>query len=212
MMRVMCGRYPRTPGQHIGLADLGDSSLRTNRFALAGADERRDRPYVGGTSTTGATMNRRLPIAVALLAAASVPAVLTAGADSATGRATTLRLANRIDAIKLVDAAPRGNSPGDLAVLGGTLRAPGSTRVIGHYQGTCTTMKPPTNSECTFTWAVAGGQITTITAYGRNFNGENTVRDAIVGGTGSYRDVRGEGIGKETSGTTGLETFRFTRP
>lgn len=156
-------------------------------------------------------MNRRLPIAV-LVVVAGVPAALAVGADSAPSRATTLRVAFKIDAAKLIDAAPHGNSPGDVAVLSGTLRAPGTSQVIGHYHGTCTTMKPASDSECTFTWALAGGQITTIAAYGDNFNGQRVVQDAIVGGTGRYRDARGQGIGKETGETTGLETFQLTRP
>lgn len=156
-------------------------------------------------------MNRRMSIAVALVAAGALPVVITAGADSATGPATPLRVAFKVDAFKLVDAAPHGQSPGDVGVIGGTLRSPGSSRVIGRYQGTCTTMKPASRSECTFTWALAGGQITTITAYGKNFNGETTAHDAIVGGTGTYRNARGEGIGKETGATTGIETFHIKR-
>lgn len=157
-------------------------------------------------------MHRLLPITVTLLAVVAVSTVLIAGADSATRPATTLRVSNKLDAIKLVDSAPRGRSAGDLAVLGGTLRAPGSRRVIGHYQGTCVTMRPTSNSQCTFTWALAGGQLTTITAYGKHFNGETTVHDAIVGGTGIYRDARGQGIGRETGDTTGIETFQFESP
>ncbi|UTI65694.1 hypothetical protein NBH00_05645 [Paraconexibacter antarcticus] len=158
-------------------------------------------------------MNRRLPTAVLVaVAGAGVPAVLAVGADSAPSRVTTLRVAFKIDAAKLVDAAPHGNSPGDVAVLSGTLRTPAPGQVIGHYHGTCTTMQPVSDSECTFTWALAGGQITTIAAYGDNFNGRRVVHDAIVGGTGRYRDARGQGIGKETGETTGLETFQLTRP
>jgi hypothetical protein len=75
----------------------------------------------------------------------------------------------------------------------------------------CYTTVPKSDSECTFSFALAGGQITVISAYGKGFNGSKVVHDAIVGGTRAYRNARGEGIGVETSDTTGRETIRLTR-
>ncbi|MCA1678419.1 MAG: dirigent protein [Actinobacteria bacterium] len=139
-------------------------------------------------------------------------AVVTASGNATPAKHTkTIRVANKITSFKMLDAAPKGRSPGDVAVLAGTLRRQGSATVIGRYQGLCTTTHS-SNSECTFTWSLAGGQITTITAYGLGFNDETVVNDAIVGGTKAYRDARGEGIGKETSETTGIETLRITLP
>jgi hypothetical protein len=156
-------------------------------------------------------MKRTLSITVALAALVAVIAIVTAsGSTSSAGRATTIHLDFKLTSVKAVDAAPKGQSPGDFGVVAGDLLSPGSTEKIGHYQGVCFTMTPASNSECTFTYSLPSGQLTTTTAYGRGFNGENIVHDAVVGGTRAYRNARGEGIGKETGDTTGIETFHVT--
>ncbi|MEA2446093.1 MAG: hypothetical protein QOJ12_3385 [Thermoleophilales bacterium] len=157
-------------------------------------------------------MKRLASLGIALIAAVLGTAAVTASGHSGHAASTTvLRADFKTTAVKVVDAAPPGESPGDLGVVGGNLFAHGSSRQIGHYQGTCYTMAPKSNSECTFTFSLAGGQITVISAYGKGFNGSKVVHDAVVGGTRAYRNARGEGIGIETSDTTGTETIHLSR-
>jgi hypothetical protein len=157
-------------------------------------------------------MKRLLATAVTIGIAIPVAGAVTAsGNPTHAGPAAVMRVEYKTTALKVVDAAPKGDSPGDLGVVSGKLFAPGGAKQIGRYQGLCYTMAPKTNSECTFTFSLSGGQITVISGYGKGFNGSKVVHDAIVGGTRAYRAVRGEGIGVETSDTTGRETIHLTR-
>ena len=150
-------------------------------------------------------------VGVAAAIAVAGAAVDASGHAVHASRTTVLRIDFKTTALKINDVAPKGHSPGDVGLVSGPLFAAGSTRRIGRYQGVCYTTVPKSDSECTFSFALAGGQITVISAYGKGFNGSKVVHDAIVGGTRAYRNARGEGIGVETSDTTGRETIRLTR-
>lgn len=155
-------------------------------------------------------MKRLLIVAVAI-AVPIVAAVTASGHSPRASAAKVLHIDYKATALKVVDAAPTGDSPGDLGVVSGKLFQSGSSKQIGRYQGVCYTMTPKSNSECTFTFALAGGQITVISGYGKGFNGSKVVHDAVVGGTRAYRNARGEGVGVETSDTTGTETIHLSR-
>ncbi|MEY2516405.1 MAG: Dirigent-like protein [bacterium] len=156
-------------------------------------------------------MKRLLSIAtpVAVIAAAAI--VTASGDASIAGRTSTMRVDFKMTSVKIVDAEPKGDSAGDFGVVVGDLMSHANGKKIGRYQGTCFTMTSASNSECTFTWSLPAGQITTISAYGKGFNGEDVVHDAVVGGTHAYRNARGEGIGRETGDGTGTQTFHLTR-
>lgn len=155
---------------------------------------------------------KHLSIAAALAAVLAVSAVVSASghAPQAQG-ARTIRLDFKVTSTRQVDAAPKGMSAGDYGVVGGKLFASGSSRLMGRYQGICFVTAAKNGSECTFTLALAGGQLTTMSAYGVGFNGDKVVHDAIIGGTGSYRTARGEVLGQETGDTTGKMTVELTR-
>jgi len=154
---------------------------------------------------------KRLAVVALALAVPVVAAVSASGHTVHATRARVLKVDFKTTSVKEVDNAPKGRSAGDLGVVSGPLFAHGSSRRIGRYQGVCYTMAPKTNSECTFTFSLAGGQITAISGYGKGFNGDKVVHDAIVGGTRAYRNARGEGVGIETSDTTGTETIHLSR-
>jgi hypothetical protein len=156
-------------------------------------------------------MKRLVPIAAALAVIVAVAVVTASGDASSAGRASTMRVDFKMTSVKLVDTDPKGDSAGDFGVVAGDLLSHATAKKIGRYQGTCFTMMPTSNSECAFTWSLPAGQITTISAYGKGFNGEDVVHDAVVGGTHAYRDARGEGIGRETGEGTGTQTFHLTR-
>jgi len=155
-------------------------------------------------------MKRVLIVAVAV-AVPILAAVNASGHPARASRSTVLHIDYKTTGLKIVDAAPAGDSPGDLGVVSGKLFKAGASKQVGRYQGLCYTTIPKSRSECTFSFSLAGGQITVISAYGKGFNGSKVVHDAIVGGTRAYRNVRGEGIGVETSDTTGRETLHLIK-
>jgi len=94
--------------------------------------------------------------------------------------------------------------PGDrgseqrLAVLGyvtGKLFKRG--KPFGRYTGVCAQLNGG-NQQCTFVLGLPDGQIVTAAGYGPAMNVGNTGHEAIVGGTGAYEGVRGQGDDRET--------------
>jgi hypothetical protein len=119
-----------------------------------------------------------------ILAALMVWAVQASGSEK-----KTFTVIEKVTSFTPNDFAPAGDSPGDLGVLAGTLTQDG--KAAGSYQGYCVVITDPSNSECTFTFALKAGQIVVTTGYG-TFNGSgDTARSPIVGGTGEYSNARG---------------------
>jgi hypothetical protein len=136
-------------------------------------------------------MTRLIIIITSLAAATSVAVAVTASGHTARpAKITTLRVTLRMTSAKRVDAAPKGQSAGDLGVITGELRAPGATTTIGHYVGVCV-QATRSISHCTWTLALARGHIVFDGAYGTGFSGETTARSAVLGGTGAYRGALG---------------------
>lgn len=88
-----------------------------------------------------------------------------------------------------VDQRPRGLSPGDMQIFGGRLVSDGQTR--GRVQAYCVVVSS-SNQECSFTYALDGGQIAAVVGYGRGLSANKSSTDPIVGGTGVYEGARGE--------------------
>jgi allene oxide cyclase len=155
---------------------------------------------------------KHLVVAGALAALIALSAVVSASGHQASAQAAqTIRLDFKMTSARRVDSAPKGMSVGDYGVVGGRLFAAGTSRQVGQYQGICFMTAAKNGSECTFTLALADGQITTMAAYGAGFNGNKVVHDAIIGGTGAYRTARGEVLGEETGDTTGKMTVEMAR-
>jgi hypothetical protein len=121
---------------------------------------------------------------------AVIVAALVAWTEQASGDAKkTFTLDGKLTAFTPVDLAAAGESPGDLGVIAGTLSENGDD--AGSYQGYCVSITGPSNSECTFTFALEDGQLVVTTGYG-DFNGaDDTARSPVVGGTGAYANTRG---------------------
>lgn len=154
---------------------------------------------------------KHLIAAIAALGAGSaVVAVTASGRPATASRARTIRLVERKTSFKLVDTAPKGESTGDTGVLAGELLSAGSSRKVGSFEGVCVLVKPAVgNSECTFTLSLAGGQLTTHAGYGKGFNGDKVVHEAVLGGTRAFRGARGEVVSRETGETTERLTVRL---
>jgi hypothetical protein len=128
------------------------------------------------------------------LAAGTVFAVTSAGGNSTA--ATTIRLYEHDTSQATVDLGAPGESEGDVFVFAGdTFNRKGGTK-LGRAAGTCTTLSTGAAGEvmCVINFSLPGGQIST---QGLNLTAEEfggmTVSFPITGGTGKYRDARGEG-------------------
>jgi hypothetical protein len=109
--------------------------------------------------------------------------------DAAT---TTLRLIGHETANAQLDLGAPGPSLGDQAVFSGQLFGHGGHRSIGHFEGTLTAVTPDANSRflASVVLALPRGQITVQGEL--NFATQTKFVHAITGGTGAYRDARGE--------------------
>jgi hypothetical protein len=137
------------------------------------------------------------------VAAIGAAAVLSTSGGAAASAGRSVHITMEQTSMKLVDAAPEGDSPGDLGVIAGDVLNPGGGKRVGRYQGYCILVAPATgNSECTFTLKLPRGQITILGGYGKGINAGDVVHEAVVGGTGAYRDARGQTTGRETGDTS----------
>jgi hypothetical protein len=148
---------------------------------------------------------------ILLIATVSILA-LNAHGDSAVagpgGGARTMRLTLLKQFFHSVDQAPRGNSVGDAQIFGGELIGDGHRR--GRLQAYCVVISA-TNQECSFTYALHGGQLASLVGYGRGFSGSHSSHDPIAGGSGVYAGARGEISDREVSAQKDRLVFRLVR-
>jgi hypothetical protein len=97
-----------------------------------------------------------------------------------------------------LDLGSRGTGPGDQFLFAGDVfDRPGGT-LLGHTAGQCTTLSGNATTGdvvCVGTFALAGGQIAVqgLADRGALFERGEAVPLAIVGGTGTYSNARGDG-------------------
>ena len=133
--------------------------------------------------------NTKRAVTATGLGAVIIAALMAWAVHANAASVKTITVDGKVTAFTPIDQPPKGDSPGDLGVLAGTLTRGG--KAVGSYQGYCISITGPSNSECTFTYALADGQIVVTTGYGK-FNGAaNRSSSPIVGGTGAYSDARG---------------------
>jgi hypothetical protein len=150
-----------------------------------------------------------LPVVAALAAVAGymtassgVTASSAAAAAPAAAAPAQLRLDITFGADPRIDIAPPGPSVGDLHVLDDLLLQGG--RQVGHTGGACTLTDLARPEEaCTITYSLPRG---IITGQWLNTPPPHKVV-AITGGTGIYRNVRGEARVVEFSSEQGAVTF-----
>jgi hypothetical protein len=137
---------------------------------------------------------KRLVFCASAVVACAATAVATMGA-AAGQPATTLNLTSKMTSVRLaIDAKPAGPSPGDLGYVSGKLFKAG--RPVGRYTGVCAQL-PGGNQQCTFVLGLPDGQIVSTAGYGPGMNVGTVAHEAIVGGTGAYEGVRGQGDDRE---------------
>lgn len=150
----------------------------------------------------------KLALLTAAVAAIGTGATVaaTAGGQQPT---KTIQVIEKRTAFKLIDNGRKGESAGDFGLLSGDLLGTDRKR-LGRYQGVCVVLEPASGrTQCTFTLSFADGQVTTQAGYGKGFNRSKVVHEAIVGGTRSYSDARGEVLAEETGATTGKLTIQL---
>jgi len=132
-------------------------------------------------------------IIAAVLGIALSAAVLAVTASGSTGasplNAVTLHLVEHPVNEHVVDLPPKGDSQGDLFPFSNRLFDASNTHQVGRDQGNC--IRTNTGSgewQCSWTNKLANG---TITVEGPFYDTNDSVL-AIIGGTGQYRDARGQ--------------------
>lgn len=131
-------------------------------------------------------------LAVAGALFASLVAVNPAGAARHDPATTTIRLVGHETANAQLDLGAPGPSLGDETVFSGALLRPGGHREIGHFEGTLTAVTPDANSRflAFVVLTLPEGQIAVQGEL--NFATQTKFVHAITGGTGAYKDARGE--------------------
>jgi len=104
----------------------------------------------------------------------------------------------------VIDVGAPGDSTGDLLTFHNELFNASDTTVVGTDQGECVRIDPAAGTwECRWTNVLRGGQ---ITVEGPFFDAQDSVL-AVTGGTGRYRNVRGE---MELTSLVGGTEFEFS--
>ena len=152
-------------------------------------------------------MNRSLRIAVASAATVGLVAggVGFASASGNTSAGRTLHFEVEFSPFFFLDLGEPGPSMGDQIVSHDVLLDE-TGQQVGHDGVSCIVTDPSgPEAECTATFAVPGGQITT-----QFLNSPPPVkRAAVTGGTGAYRNARGEAVLVERGDGTGTVTFHL---
>jgi hypothetical protein len=129
-------------------------------------------------------MQRARFLALTLVAAF---AVLAASA-AAKGRLPAHSLF-KVKSVDKVDVGPEGDSLGDMTILAFRVFDARSGRRIGAGHGYCVRTEVGRASTCLSNSSLPGGR---IVLQWEEHDGETGFRAAIIGGTGRYRDQRGE--------------------
>jgi hypothetical protein len=152
-------------------------------------------------------MNRSLRVAVASAATVGLVAggVGFAAASGNTSAGRTLTFEVHFSPFFFLDLGEPGPSMGDQIVSHDVLLDE-TGKPVGHDGVSCIVTDPSgPEAECTATFAVPGGQVTT-----QFLNSPPPEKHAAVtGGTGAYRNARGEAVLVERGDDTGTVTFHL---
>ena len=140
---------------------------------------------------------------VAFAVALLVPMIGACGqkatSDRNAGGVTTLRFFEHDTQQGTLDLGTQGTGPGDQFIFSGDLFDHAGGSKVGHTAGQCTTLSGNATAAgdvfCTATFVLDRGQITAqcLLDSAALFSRGETLPCAIVGGTGTYRNARGDG-------------------
>jgi allene oxide cyclase len=125
-------------------------------------------------------MNRVIPLAATIALVAAAPA-----AAQSLPRHSFVKL----EKVDVVDVGAPGDSVGDMTVFTFTVFDRVGGRRIGGGHGYCVRTEVGVANDCTANSSLPGGR---IVMQWEEFDGQRVSRAAITGGTGRYRNARGE--------------------
>jgi allene oxide cyclase len=133
-------------------------------------------------------MRRRFMVVLAVIGAfaIAIPAV-AASQSGAGGRAFTVVERAETDAV--IDLGAAGDSIGDLLAFGNPIFDRTNTNEVGRDEGQCIRTNPGLSWECSWTTILANGA---ITVQGPFTDDGKDSQLAITGGSGAYRNARGQ--------------------
>ena len=117
----------------------------------------------------------------------------------------------------VVDLDPQGSSQGDMRVVNAPLYNASGKQKVGRFDLVCVSTDPADEAnekyhkaECTYTYTLAGGEITAqgVNGFPKLSEIPSTAVDAVSGGTGKYAGVRGE-VSLQTRANKAISTFTF---
>ncbi|MGK5547815.1 allene oxide cyclase barrel-like domain-containing protein [Streptomyces sp. URMC 127] len=133
--------------------------------------------------------------AAGVIGAALAMSPATAGAATAGPRTVTFEAVEKGTSVNFVDVAPSDSALGDQLIgTGDLVGADGRTIGTSSFQGISTDAKPRTAEMLTFVYDLGDGNKITTSGTAR-LNAKGPVFDeqfAITGGTGKYKNARGQ--------------------
>jgi allene oxide cyclase len=136
-------------------------------------------------------MRRKLLAGAVLIVAAGCLAAVAVARGSGDGPITSPRVVRVVEHPvheTLIDLGARGDSRGDSLAFANPLFDASNSRQIGRDQGSCIRVVTGAAFQCSWTAFVANGS---ITVEGPFYDTRDSLL-AVTGGTGIYRNVRGQ--------------------
>ncbi len=137
-------------------------------------------------------MRRRVVaiVGVVALLLAAIPAVAASiGGPSRLHGDRTLTVVEHADTDTVIDLGPTGDSLGDLLPFGNPIFDRKDQHQVGRDEGQCVRTNPGLAWECTWTTILPAGS---ISVEGPFYDDGRDSKLAVTGGTGVYRNARGE--------------------
>ncbi len=160
-----------------------------------------------------------LVVVVLALGIMGLLGVVSASATNAhsAGKGHTLTVVTPTAEESFLDLGPAGVSQGDMRVVNAPLYNESGKQKIGRLDLSCVVTDPADEpsenahmAECTFTYTLPGGEISAqgVDAFPELPGLPSKSVDAITGGTGAYRNVRGE-VSFEARDNKVISTFHL---
>jgi hypothetical protein len=153
-------------------------------------------------------MQRKLLVSLALVAVGMlVVAGIAIGSGGELTKPQTIHVVQTGGKITFLKLNPNEHTfVGDQVVVNGPVWSPDLHSKVGRQHAICTVMdQPGVLAECSITTFLRGGSI--VVSGPVHFGVDDRTEGAIVGGTGTYRNARGEVVFVNSSGNT--EGFIF---
>jgi allene oxide cyclase len=142
---------------------------------------------------------KRLLVLPALVAASVLTFAVVSGDAGTSGRGgKVIHVIEHATTDATTDTGPAGDSSGDVLTFANDVYDAADAAKVGTDQGYCIRITAPGSYECNWTTFLARGQ---ITVEGPFFDAADSVL-AITGGTGAYRNARGQMELKARNGGT----------